>query len=113
MTDSFKHTAAPNKNHLLAALNDDSKSRIYPNLELITMSLGMVIYESGDKLSHVYFPTDCIVSLIYEMEDGATAEIVVVGNEGMLGVAVLTGGESTPAGRLFKVQVTLTVLLAS
>jgi len=97
MTEPLEHTAAPNQNHLLATLNDDSKSRIYPNLELITMSLGMVIYESGDKLSHVYFPTDCIVSLIYEMEDGATAEIAVVGNEGMLGVAVLTGGESTPS----------------
>lgn len=97
MTEPLKQTAEPNHNHLLAALNDDSKSRIYPNLELITMSLGMVIYESGDKLSHVYFPTDCIVSLIYEMEDGATAEIAVVGNEGMLGVAVMTGGESTPS----------------
>lgn len=97
MTDSLDHTAAPNQNHLLAALDDDSKSRIYPSLELTTMPLGRAIYESGDKLSHVYFPTDCIVSLIYEMEDGATAEIAVIGNEGMVGIAVLTGGESTPS----------------
>jgi CRP-like cAMP-binding protein len=64
------------------------------------MALGEVVYESGDALRHVYFPVDCIVSLLYVMEDGASAEISVVGNEGMIGVAIFMGGQSTPSRAL-------------
>ena len=87
----------PQKNHLLAALPVDVQERLFPHLELDTMPLGKVIYESGDTLRHVYFPIDCIVSLLYVMEDGASAEISVVGNEGLIGVALFMGGESTPS----------------
>ncbi len=83
-------------NHLLAALSPSERERIYPHLELIAMPLGQVLYESGDVLHHVYFPTDCIVSLLYVMSDGASAEISVVGNDGLIGVALFMGGETTP-----------------
>ncbi|MGE0857838.1 MAG: Crp/Fnr family transcriptional regulator [Gammaproteobacteria bacterium] len=82
-------------NYLLAALPPDVQARIYPALELIALPLGKVLYESGDRLRFVYFPTDAIVSLLYVMESGASAEISVVGNEGLIGVAVFMGGEST------------------
>jgi len=68
-------------------------------MKLVDLPLGKVLYESGDALLHVYFPTDSIVSLLYVMESGASAEISVVGNEGLIGIAVFMGGESTPAGR--------------
>lgn len=85
------------QNHLLAALSPPERERIYPHLELIAMPLGKVLYESGDVLRHVYFPLDSIVSLLYVMEDGASAEISVVGNEGLIGVALFMGGETTPS----------------
>jgi len=85
------------ENHILAALPEEVRKRLYPQLELVPMPLGKVLYESGDTLRHVYFPIDCIVSLLYVMEDGASAEISVVGNEGILGVALFMGGESTPS----------------
>jgi CRP-like cAMP-binding protein len=88
-------SATPQKNHLLAALPTDVLSRLLPKLELVPLPLGKVLYESGDSLSHVYFPTDSIVSLLYVMENGASAEISVVGNEGLIGVAIFMGGEST------------------
>lgn len=88
---------APEQNHLLAALPAEVKARLFPSLELMTLVLGEVIYESGDTLSHVYFPTDSIVSLLYEMENGSSAEISVVGNEGLVGIALFMGGESTPS----------------
>ncbi|WP_372866771.1 Crp/Fnr family transcriptional regulator [Pseudomonas sp.] len=88
-------SATPQKNHLLAALPLDVQNRLQPKLELVPLPLGKVLYESGDTLSHVYFPTDSIVSLLYVMENGASAEISVVGNEGFIGVAVFMGGEST------------------
>jgi CRP-like cAMP-binding protein len=72
------------------------RERLFPRLELVEMPLGYVLYESGDILEHVYFPTDCIVSLLYVMENGASAEIAVVGNEGMVGIALFMGGETTP-----------------
>jgi CRP-like cAMP-binding protein len=72
------------------------RERLFPRLELVEMPLGYVLYESGDTLEHVYFPTDCIVSLLYVMENGASAEIAVVGNEGMVGIALFMGGETTP-----------------
>ena len=85
------------QNHLLAALPDLDYDRLVGDLELIPMPLGDVLYESGSQLGHVYFPTNSIVSLLYVMEDGASAEIAVVGNEGMIGVALFMGGETTPS----------------
>ncbi|KPQ29553.1 MAG: cAMP-binding putative transcriptional regulator [Marinobacter excellens HL-55] len=87
----------PDQNHLLAALPDAVKSRIFPLLKLVEMNLGDVIYESGQSIEFVYFPTNCIISLLYVMLDGASAEISVVGNEGLAGIAVFMGGESTPS----------------
>lgn len=88
---------SPLQNHLLAALTQEIQERLIPHLERVTLPLGKVLYESGDALRHVYFPTDAIVSLLYVMEDGASAEISVVDNEGLIGVAVFMGGESTPS----------------
>src|SRR5579871_2371952 len=88
---------APEQNHLLAALSAAEQARIFPHLRLVSMPLGKVLYESGDLLRHVYFPTDCIVSLLYVLADGASAEISVVGNEGLLGIALFMGGETTPS----------------
>jgi len=85
----------PQHNHLLAALSADIYNRLFTHLELIALPLGMVLYESGDTLRHVYFPTDAIVSLLYVMESGASAEISVVGNEGIIGISLFMGGEST------------------
>lgn len=88
-------TTSPWQNHLLATLSDDVKGRLAPHLEPITLTLGQALYDSGTTLSHVYFPTDAIVSLLCVMESGASAEISVVGNEGLIGVFVFMGGEST------------------
>jgi CRP-like cAMP-binding protein len=85
------------QNHLLAALPVEVQDRLFPYLELVPMPLGHVLYESGNTLRHVYFPVDCIISLLYVMEDGASAEISVVGNEGLIGVALFMGGNSTPS----------------
>src|ERR1700719_3795627 len=87
----------PQQNHLLAALSAAERDRIFPHLQLVPMPLGKVLYESGDQLRHVYFPTDSIVSLLYVMENGASAEISVVGNEGLIGIALFMGGETTPS----------------
>ena len=85
------------KNQLLAALPDMEWQRWLPQLEPVDMPLGLVLYESGATLSHVYFPTTAIVSLLYVMENGASAEIAVVGNEGIVGISLFMGGESTPS----------------
>ena len=90
-------TQDPKQNHLLNALSPAAQERLYSHLELVAMPLGKVLYESGGVLRHVYFPTDTIVSLLYVMEDGASAEIAVVGNEGLIGVALFMGGETTPS----------------
>jgi len=87
--------ADPRQNRLLAALPDGEWARWLPHLEPAIMPLGKSLYESGAKLSHVYFPTTSIVSLLHVMEDGASAEIAVVGNEGLVGVSLFMGGEST------------------
>jgi len=87
----------PQQNHLLAALSKEVQGRLFPHLELISLPLGKVMYESGDTLRHVYFPVDSIISLLYVMEDGASAEISVVGNEGLVGISLFMGGESTPS----------------
>ena len=85
------------KNHLLAALPPEERERVYSKLRRVAMPLGKVLYESGDVQHHVYFPTDSIVSLLYVMTDGASAEISVVGNEGLIGVSLFMGGETTPS----------------
>lgn len=85
----------PKHNHLLAALPAAEWLRLQPQLEWVEMPLGKVMYESGRTLSHVYFPGDAIVSLLYVLEDGASAEIAVVGNEGVVGISLFMGGEST------------------
>ena len=88
---------APKQNHLLAALPQADFERLLPHLELVPMPLGEALYESGGRLQHVYFPTTSIVSLLYVMEDGASAEIAVEGNEGILGISLFMGGETTPS----------------
>lgn len=88
---------SPRQNHLLARLPTADYERIAAALELVEMPLGESLYESGARLHHVYFPTTSIVSLLYVMKDGASAEIAVVGNEGMLGVSLFMGGETTPS----------------
>jgi CRP-like cAMP-binding protein len=87
----------PRANHLLAALPPDEWARWLPALQPVDMPLGKVLYESGMPMGHVYFPTTSIVSLLYVMEDGASAEIAVVGNEGIVGIALFMGGETTPS----------------
>src|SRR5450756_690817 len=84
-----------NQNHLLAALPATEYAQLLPNLELIAMPLGWIVYESGGHMEYLYFPTTCIVSLLYVMEDGASAEIAIVGNEGLVGISLFMGGEST------------------
>jgi CRP-like cAMP-binding protein len=84
-------------NHLLAALSAVELKRLKRRLEPVELALGEVVYESGRPLSHVYFPTNCIVSLLYVLENGASAEIAVVGNEGVVGVSIFMGGETTPS----------------
>jgi hypothetical protein len=86
----------PRQNHLLAALPAAERERPYPELERVSLPLGNVLYESGNQLQHVYWPTNSIVSLLYVMADGASAEIAVVGNEGIIGIALFMGGESMP-----------------
>jgi CRP-like cAMP-binding protein len=90
---TFAHL--PQQNHLFRALPAEARERVFPRLELVELPLGHVLYESGDTLQHVYFPVDCIVSLLYVLENGASAEIAVVGNEGMVGIALFMGGETT------------------
>jgi CRP-like cAMP-binding protein len=87
----------PRQNHLLSALPASDYARLEPHLELIPMRLGDVLYEPGVQLRYVYFPTSSIVSLLYVMEDGASAEIAIVGNEGILGISLFMGGETTPS----------------
>jgi len=88
---------SPLHNHLLAQLPNEQRNRWLLQLELVEMPLGEVMYESGSTLTHVYFPTTAIVSLLYVMENGSSAEIAVVGNEGIVGISLFMGGESTPS----------------
>ena len=87
----------PKKNRLLAMLPATEWQRWETQLELVELPLSRVLYESGKKLSHVYFPTTAIVSLLYVMENGASAEIAVVGNEGLVGISLFMGGDTTPS----------------
>lgn len=86
----------PSQNALLNNLPVDEYQRLLPHLELVQMPLGKVLYESGDELHYAYFPTTCIVSKLYMMENGGSAEIAVIGNDGMIGIALFTGGKSMP-----------------
>jgi CRP-like cAMP-binding protein len=85
----------PQQNHILDALPSAERERIFPHLKLVALPLGAVLYESGDTLRHIYFPTDSIVSLLYVLENGSSAEICVVGNDGVIGVSLFMGGETT------------------
>ena len=87
--------SAPPQNSILNALPAAERERLFPHLQLVELPLGKVLYESGGRLRHVYFPTDSIVSLLYVMENGSSAEIAVVGNDGAIGVALFMGGETT------------------
>src|SRR2546428_2751403 len=85
---------SPLQNHILEALPVPVRERLFPHLKLITLPRGAVLYEAGAPVRQVYFPTDCIVSLLYVLENGASAEISVVGNEGAIGVSMFIGGET-------------------
>lgn len=87
----------PRQNHLLAALPIETYERLLPHLQLQRLELGQPLYESGGHQGYVFFPTTAIVSLLYVMEDASSAEIAIVGNEGMVGIALFMGGESTPS----------------
>ncbi len=87
----------PARNHLLAALPREDFARLEPHLELVPLPLGWAVYESGGRQGYVYFPTTAIVSLLYVMADGDSAEIAVVGNDGLVGIALFMGGETTPS----------------
>ena len=88
---------SPKQNRLLAALPATDYERLLPDLEPIAMPLGWVVYESGAHIGYVYFPTNCIISLLYVMKSGASAEIAIAGNEGLVGISLFMGGESTPS----------------
>jgi CRP-like cAMP-binding protein len=87
----------PKQNHLLAALPAEDLARLQPNLELIPMPLGWALYEAGGHMNYLYFPTSSIVSLLYVMADGASAEIAITGNCGLVGISLFMGGETTPS----------------
>jgi CRP-like cAMP-binding protein len=87
---------SPTQNHLLAALPAADYRRLLPELELVSMPLGWSVYEPGGHLSYLYFPTTSIVSLLYVLENGASAEIALTGNDGLVGIALFMGGETTP-----------------
>jgi CRP-like cAMP-binding protein len=87
---------SPQQNHLLGALPADEYECLFSHLELVQMPLGEVLYESGEELRYVYFPTTCIVSKLYFMENGASTEIAVVGNEGLIGISLFMGGGTMP-----------------
>lgn len=86
---------SPLQNHLLASLSDETQGRLFPHLELVAMPLSKVLYEPDGILVYAYFPVDCIVSLLNVMRNGAAAEVAVIGNEGLVGMAIFMGGEST------------------
>ncbi len=94
---TVRNASHPRQNWLLNALSEADYERLAPHLELLTLPLGQVLYESGGKMQYVYFPTTSIVSLLYVMEDGASAEIAIVGNDGVVGISLFMGGETTPS----------------
>lgn len=93
----LRGVASPRLNRIIGTLPEADYERLLPRLEHLAMPLGWSVYESGDAQGYLYFPTTCIVSLLYVMESGASAEIAIVGNDGVVGVALFMGGESTPS----------------
>jgi hypothetical protein len=100
------------ENRLLAALPDEVFDRLLPHLQPVSFALGDIVYESSEQMEHLYFPTTCIVSLLYTMNDGATAEMGLVGNDGVVGIALFMGGNTVPnravvqvAGAAFRVGI--------
>jgi len=104
MPRAEKKTQRAKQNYLLASLSAAELKRLSPHLEPIEMPLGHVIYESGRVLDYVYFPTSCIISLLYVMEDGSSAEIAIVGHEGLVGISLFMGGETTPSRAVVQSQ---------
>ncbi len=107
-------TPQTQKNRLLACLPDAEHSRLSPHLEVVPMRLGQVVYESGMILEYAYFPIDCIISLLYVMADGDSAETAMVGNEGIVGISLFMGGEATTGraivqsnGEAFRLQASI------
>ena len=98
MSTAVESVNAPNplQNQLLAVLPRPESERLFPHMEQVSLPLGKALYESGDRLDHVYFPTTAIISLLYVMENGASAEIAVVGREGIVGIALFMGGDTMP-----------------
>ena len=96
MAKSAAASHSPKENRLLAALPGSSYQALLPSLESVAMPLGLSVYESGGAQGYVYFPTTSIVSLLYVLADGSSAEIAVTGNEGLVGIALFMGGESMP-----------------
>jgi len=97
MVKSATAVESPRHNHLLAALPEDAYGALLPSLEPLAMPLGLSVYESGGAQGYVYFPTTAIISLLYVLADGASAEIAVTGNEGLVGISLFMGGETTPS----------------
>jgi CRP-like cAMP-binding protein len=87
---------APLENRLLWSLSPDERARLYPSMQLTTLTLGQVLYESGERPDQVYFPRAAVVSFLYTMQDGAIAEIALVGNDGIIGLAMVLGGDTVP-----------------
>src|SRR5947208_13374103 len=90
------HSPSRRENFLLSALPDEEYKRLFPSLQRVAFSLGEVVYESGGHMEYVYFLTTCVVSLLYTMEDGSTAEVGLTGNDGVVGIALFLGGETAP-----------------
>lgn len=84
-------------NLILGALEESEKGRVFPELEYVDLPLSTVLYSAGEVMDYAYFPVDCIISQLYVMEDGSTGEIAVIGKEGMIGIALFMGGDSTPS----------------
>jgi CRP-like cAMP-binding protein len=101
-------------NHLLSVLPADEYERLVPNLQPVAFSRGEIVYESGGRLAHAYFPTTSVISLLYTMANGSTAEMGLIGNDGVVGIALFLGGDTTPnraviqiAGRAFRIRAKL------
>src|ERR1700757_2379438 len=87
---------APPENRLLRFLSSEERARLYPNMQRTMLTLDQVLYEAGERPDHVYFPTAAVVSYVYTMQDGAVAEIAIVGNDGVVGIALVLGGDTVP-----------------
>ena len=100
---SNKSLHHPNQNHILNALPSSDLEKIIPHLELVQLPIGKMLYAPGEQLRHDYFPTSCIISLHHILESGRTSEVAGVGNEGMVGIALFMGGDSTPSSAVVQI----------